>query len=274
MKNKVLRIDKRNNTFQHIEVLKNNRKKRNKYKKFFVEGTKSINSAVEFGWEIETIIYSYQRELSKWACGILEISLAKLHLEVSTELMDDLSDKEESTELLAVVKIPNDDLSRIELKEDIIVVVFDRPSNHGNLGTLIRTCEALKVDGIIISGHAVDIYDTRTIRASLGTFFSVPIIRVESPDKVESWFEGIKKKYEDFKVVGSTARTDKNVDEIDLKTGIGLLIGNETNGLSFKYKKMCDELVKIPMYGKITSFNVSCAASIIIYEIERQRRLG
>lgn len=274
MMNKLLRIEKKNNVYQHIDVLKRNRKKRSKYNEFFIEGAKSINNAVKNGWQIETLIYTNQRELSQWAQDILDNSPANVHLEVPLDLMDDLSDKEETTELLGVAKCQQDDLSRIEVKEDMTVVVFDRPSNYGNLGTLIRTCEALKVDGIIISGHAVDMYDIRTIRASLGTFFSIPIVRVESPEVVEDWFNNIKEKYKNFKIVGSTSKTESSIDEVNLKTGIGLLIGNETSGLSYRYKDMCDELVKIPMYGKITSFNVSCAASIMIYEIDRQRRLG
>lgn len=269
-----IRIDRKNNHFQHIEVLKRNRKKRSKYKEFFVEGAKSINNAKKLGWDIETIVYSYEKPLSDWAKDILKGSTARTHLEVSDVLLAELADKEEGSELLAVIKCAEDDLSQIDIKEDMIVVVFDRPSNHGNLGTLIRTCEALKVDALIISGHAVDMYDTRTIRASLGTFFSIPIIRVESPDLVEQWFDQVKSVYPEFQIVGSTAKTEKNIDEVNMKTGIGLLIGNETAGLSYRYKEMCDQLAKIPMYGKITSFNVGCAASIMIYEIERQRRLG
>jgi len=269
---KVIRTDSKNNDFQKVDVLKRNRKKRSKNNAFFVEGAKSINNAVENGWKIETFIYAYEASLSHWAKALLEKAEADLHLELSTSLMEALSDKEEGTELLAVVSIPKDDLSRLPVHKDMIIVIFDRPSNYGNLGTLIRTCEALKVDGIIISGHAVDLYDTRTIRASLGTFFSVPIIRVDSPEEVAAWVKTVKLKEKDFKVIASTAKTEVSVDEADLSKGLALMIGNETMGLSHRFKEMSDEMVKIPMYGQITSFNVACAASIMIYEIERQRR--
>ena len=83
--------------------------------------------------------------------------------------MEKLSDKEEDiSELIAVVSIPEDDLSRIKIKDNMLVVIFDRPSSHGNFGTLIRSCEALKVDGVIVTGHSIDIYDPKTIRASIG----------------------------------------------------------------------------------------------------------
>ena len=68
------------------------------------------------------------------------------------------------SELIAIVSIPDDDISRIRVGDDTLIVVVDRPSSYGNLGTIIRSCDALNVDGIVVTGHAVDIYDTRTIR--------------------------------------------------------------------------------------------------------------
>lgn len=271
---KVIKVTNKNNEFQRIEVLKRNRKKRSKYGEFFVEGAKNISSAVNNGWSIRSFIYSYEAELSGWANDILKYSNVDYNIEVSNELMQELSDKEEGSEILAIVKCPENNLKRLTVHDDLLVVVFDRPSSYGNLGTLIRTCEALKVDGIIITGHSVDLYDTRTIRASLGTFFSIPIITLASPEEVNDWFKSIKSEINDFQVVGSTSQTEVSIDRVDFKKPTALLVGNETVGLSYKYKNMSNELVKIPMYGNITSFNVSCAASIIIYEIDRQRRLG
>lgn len=267
------RVFKENNDFQRVEVLKRNREKRNKYQQFFVEGVKSINYALEYHWPIRWFVYSREKPLSDWAEDVLRKSWAELHLELPLKLMAKLSDKEEETsELIAVVDMVENDLSRIKIKDDLLVVVFDRPSSHGNLGTLIRSCEALRVDGLIITGHAVDLYDPKTIRASMGTFFAVPTIRLPSHHEVLPWLEKVRKKLPAFQVVGSTSSTDLSVEEADLTRPTALLIGNETYGLSMNYKEICDHLVRIPMYGEITSFNVSCAASILLYEIDRQRR--
>jgi 23S rRNA (uridine2479-2'-O)-methyltransferase len=273
MKPKIKKIFSENNDFQRVEVIKRNREKRNKYNEFFVEGVKAINYALENDWTIRSFIYSKEKPLSEWASNILNNSKAEIHLELPLKLMDKLSDKDEETsEILAVVSMPGNDLSRIKIKKDMLVVVFDRPSSHGNLGTLIRSCEALKVDGLIVTGHAVDLFDPKTIRASMGTFFAVPTIRLESHKELVPWFEDIRNQYPDFQVVGSTSKSDVLVEDVDLTNPTALLIGNETYGLSNKYKEICDKLVKIPMYGKITSFNVSCAASIMLYEVDRQRR--
>ncbi|NLY91141.1 MAG: RNA methyltransferase [Firmicutes bacterium] len=273
MKPRTKRIFKANNDWQRVEVLKRNREKRHKYRQFFVEGVQAINYALEYKWPIRWFVYSREKPLSAWAEEVLANSLAELHLELPYQLMAKLSEKEEETsELIAVVDMVERDLSTIEMKDDLLVVVFDRPSSHGNLGTLIRSSEALKVDALIITGHAVDLYDPKTIRASMGTFFAVPTFRLPSHREVFSWFEQVKQKLPTFQVVGSTAKADLLVDEANLTKPMALLIGNETYGLSNNYKALCDTLVRIPMYGEITSFNVACAASIILYEIDRQHR--
>jgi TrmH family RNA methyltransferase len=273
MKPKVKKVFSENNDFQHVEVIKRNREKRNRNNEFFVEGVKSINYAIENNWNIKTFIYSKEKVLSEWANNILNNSKAETHMELPLKLIDKLSDKDEDfSEILAVVAMPSNDLERIKIKKDMLVAVFDRPSSHGNLGTLIRSCEALKVDGLIITGHAVDLFDPKTIRASMGTFFTIPTIRLQSHKDLIPWFDKIKNIYGNFQIVGSTSKSDTLIEEVDLTNPMALLIGNETSGLSNNYKDICDKLVKIPMYGKITSFNVSCAASIMLYEIDKQRR--
>lgn len=273
MKPKIKKIFSENNDFQRFEVIKRNREKRTKYNEFFVEGVKSINYAIENNWNIKSLIYTKEKPLSEWANNILNSSKAETHFELPSILVDKLSDKEEDTsEILAVVSMPSNDLSRIKIKKDMLIVVFDRPSSHGNLGTLIRSCEALKVDGVIVTGHAVDLFDPKTIRASMGTFFAVPTIRLQSHNELMPWFNDIRNQFPNFQVVGSTSKSENLIEDVDLTNPTVLLIGNETYGLSNNYKQICDKLVRIPMYGKITSFNVSCAASIMLYEIDRQRR--
>ena len=273
MKPKIKKVYNENNDFQHVEVLKRNREKRTKYQEFFVEGVQSINYALAYDWPIKTFVYFREKPLSDWAKNILRNSTAELHLELTAALMAKLSDKEEETsEIIAVVGMTAHDLDRIKVKEDLLVVVFDRPSSHGNLGTLIRSCEALKVDGLIITGHAVDLYDPKTIRASMGTFFAVPTIRLPSHHQLIPWFTKLRKRFPDLQIVGSTAQAELLLEEVDFTKPTVLLLGNETYGLSKNYKELADKLCRIPMYGQITSFNVSCAASIMLYEIDRQRR--
>lgn len=261
-----------NNDYQRFDVLKRNRNKRFQYKQFFVEGVEPINKALENGWKVLSFVYSRERQLSDWANNILKHSKADTHYEMPNSLMDKLSDREDSSELIAILDMPEPDINKIKLGEIPLVVAFDRPSNIGNLGTLIRSCDAFKADGLIVTGHSIDIYDPVVIRSSLGAFFTMPIVKLESHLEIMQWVETQRKVYNDFQIVGTSVKTDIDIVAQDFRKPTLLIIGNETYGMSKGYREICDSIVKIPIYGAASSLNVSCAASIVLYEIDRQRR--
>ena len=265
-----IKIHSEDNEFQHAEVLKRNRVKRSKNKKFFVEGVNSINLAIKNNWKIDTFLFSGEKNLSDWAKDILEKSTAKKHIEMPLTLLNKLSDKEESSELIALVEMKDDNLDRINIKKDLFILVIDRASSPGNLGTIIRSCSSFGVDAIIMTGHSVDLYDSKTIRASVGSIFSLPIIRLDSHNNIIPWIEKVKSEVEKFKVIGTSAKSKEDVHDVDFETPLMLLVGNETYGLSDNYKEMCDKIVKIPITGPISSLNVACATSIFLYAVKNK----
>jgi len=269
---KVIRIHSENNLFQYADALRRNRVKRGRYRAFFVEGVASITRAVDHGWPIQYLLYTDQARLSDWARGIIDLAAAEAHLQMPLDLLASLSEKPEPSELLAIVRMPDDDLARILLQSDLLVIVLDRPSNHGNLGTIIRSCDALGVHGVVMTGHAVDLYDPRTIRASVGSLFSLPVVRIKSPRHLASWFERLRADCASTQVIGTSAKAERDVIETDLTRPTVLVIGNETVGLSRRLRELCDHMVRIPMSGSATSLNVACATSILLYEANRQRR--
>ena len=273
IKGKAIKVTKENSNFQHFEVLKRNRNKRYKHGEFFVEGVRNINEAIRNGWEISSFLYSGEERLSGWAREILENVKTDALFELSQNLMDKLSGKEDTSELLAIVKMKDDSFSRIKLNKSPLIVVIDRPSNRGNLGTLIRSCDALNCNGLIMTGHAVDLYDPETIISSVGTFFSLPTLRLPSYKEVYDWVQGLKGHYPDLQVVGTSAGGDRLINQCDFTKPTILLLGNETVGLSRNFKDMCDVMTRVPIDGVASSLNVSCAASIMLYEINRQRHL-
>ena len=274
MKPQTIRIYSENNHFQHIETLRRNREKRHKHREFFVEGVRAINQALAYGWTINAFAYSTEQRLSGWAQDILAQSQARVHFDMPLALLDKLSDKDEPSELLAVVAMPSDTLDRIPLREQMLIVLFDRPASPGNLGTIIRSCDALNVDGLVITGHAADLYDPETIRATTGSFFAVPVVRLPSPRELTPWFDTIRQTIGPFQLVGSSAKAERDIQAIDWTQPSILALGNETWGLSAAYRELCDILARIPIAGSATSLNVASAASIMLYEIDRQRRQG
>lgn len=272
MKPTIITIRNENSDFQYLETLQHNRTKRNRAGEFFVEGVRSINQALDRGWKFTALVYSREGRLSEWAEGVLTRSNAARHYVLPLALMDKLSQKEDTSEVLALLAIPGDDLGRIKLGPNPLVVVLDRPMNPGNIGTILRTCDSLGVDGVIISGHSADLYEPETIRATTGSFFSVAAVRVPSHIEVMKWVEGLKETIDGLQVIGTSAKASLPVMEHDLKLPTILLIGNETHGLSQNYKEMCDAMLTIPMTGRATSMNMAVAAGILLYEVSRQRR--
>ncbi len=272
MKPTVIRIFTEDADFQTLETLRRNRVKRNRAGEFFVEGVRSITQAVENGWEIRALVFSREKRLSDWAEGILQKAKAKSHFEIPLRLMEKLSDKDEASELIAIVGIPADDLPRIPVRENMLVVLLDRPASPGNLGAIIRSCDALGADGVIVSGHAADLYDPETIRATTGSFFCVPSVRVSSHKELLPWLDGLKQRFSGLQVVGTSAKAKIPIHEHDFTLPTILLVGNETNGLSDAYQALANTMVTIPMNGHASSLNIASAASILLYEAARQRK--
>lgn len=268
----VIRIYSENANFQILNALKTNREKRNKLG-FMVEGVRNINNALQYGWKINAFIYSPEKKLSDWAKNILSGSKAEIHYELSATCLAALSNKDEPSELLGIAQIPKDDLSRIPKKENPLIVLFDRPSSRGNLGTLIRSCDALGVDGLIVTGHAVDVYDPETVSATTGSLFSLPVVRIAAHEELTSWLKEMKGDYPDLQIVGTDEKGEVSIHVCDFTKPIILLAGNETHGLSAAFKAQADVMTFIPMQGgSASSLNVAVATSIIIAEALRQRR--
>ena len=263
----VRRVRVANDVFQLTLSLRENRRQRARQRRFLVEGVRPINQAVRSGWPIEAFWYDGDRKLSGWAGDLLDSAVAPLRYELSGELMLALSQKDDPSELLAVAVIPDDDLGRIPVRADALVVIFDRPVSPGNLGSVIRSADAFGADGVIVTGHAADVYDPQTVRASMGSLFAVPVVRAAGVDDVAAWGE-----VGGLRLVGSSASATMPVASVDLAGPTMLVVGNETKGLSRAWRDRCDELVAIPMRGTASSLNAAAAASVLLYEADRQRR--
>ncbi len=270
---KVSKIYSKNAAYQKFEVLKSNRNKRYKYNEFLVEGVRNINEAIRNHWEIASFIYSGENKLSGWAKEILTNVETEVNYQLTPQLMANISGKEDTSELLAIVKMRKDDLSVLYEAKNPLIAVFDRPSNKGNLGTIIRSCDSFGIDGLIITGHAVDLYDSNVVTSSMGSFFNVPVFRVSDNKTLFDFFDKMKNKFQDFQIIGTTAHREKPIFQVDFTVPTAFMIGNETDGLNRAFKERCDVLMTIPMSERssASSFNVGCAATVFFYEAVRQR---
>lgn len=269
---KTLTITTRNASFQQWQALLTNRTKRQRSGEFLVQGVRPITVALEQGWEIRALLHPDRQPLSRWCRDLLDRADAR-RVALAPELMRELSGKEEeSPELLAVVAQPADDLARIPVGPAMLVVVFDRPKTPGNIGTLIRSADAFGASGVIITGHAADPYDPKAVRATTGSLFAVPVVRVAGHRDVLDWVAAVRADgLPQIQIIGTDEHGDVDVAAHDLTGPTLLLVGNETHGLSKGWQEASDRMVRIPIVGAASSLNAAAAGTVALYEAARQR---
>ena len=261
----------RNARFQEWAALLDNRSKRQRSGEFIVQGVRPITLALRNGWPIRTVLYDADGATSQWARETLD-AVAAPKVAVAPDLLHELGEKSDAApELLVVAALPADDLARIPVGPGLLAVVFDRPASPGNLGTLIRSADAFGASGVIVTGHAADVYDPRSVRASTGSLFSLPVVRVPSHRPVLDWAQALRVGGVDVSVVGTDEHGAQDVADVDFTRPTLLVVGNETAGLSAAWRDACDHLARIPMLGTASSLNAAMAASIALYESARQR---
>ncbi len=244
-------------------MIKSNRSKRTKYGEVAVEGVLPINLCVKNNLLLKQIFFADCDNPSQWATELIETQPQAELFSVAPDLMGELSDKDVRSEIIIVAEQPVYDINRIKLDR---IVILDRPSNPGNFGAIVRTCDAFNIDAVFISGHGIDPYDSKSITASRGTIFSLPIVKLSSNSDLEPAL-GNQKRHSDYTVYGSSAQTGEDLKNVQKTDRFALIIGNETTGMSQHLKEMADVMITIPIFGDATSLNVSCATSILIYEL-------
>ena len=269
-----LRVSSRNARFQQWESLLSNRNKRQRAGEFLVQGVRPISLAAKFGWPFRALIYDAERPLSAWAQNLLR-GIDTVRVAMAPGLLAELGEKTEgSPEMVAVVEMPGDDLDRIKAGEDFLGIVLDRPASPGNVGSIIRSADAFGASGVIVTGHAVDIYDPRTVRASTGSLFALPVVRSASHRELAAWVAAQRARGCPIMIAGTDEHGDRDVFDVDFTQPTLLLVGNEAAGLSEGWQELTDLTVSIPMTGAASSLNAATAATAVLYEIARQRILA
>ncbi len=269
----VIPVLSRSAVYQRFQVLKSNRNKRHRAGVFLVEGVRNINGAHTYGWPVEAFLYARGKALSGWAKDMLAAHPDAVRYELAPELMDEISAKDESSELMVIAAMRLPAPKMLLDTPNPLLALFDRPSNRGNLGTVIRSCDALGVHGLILTGHGVDPYDPEVVTATMGSLFKLPVVPVFEHQMLQAFFELARARHPGFQVLGTSAHGERTVYACDLSRPTLFMIGNETDGLAPNLRALCDDMVTIPMAkdSYATSLNVACAASILFGAAGAQR---
>ncbi len=252
-----------NDKLKDIKKLLKSSKERYEKGVYIVEGIRMFKEIPPQG--IEAIFVS-EDAMEKYRDTILSIGIEPCI--ISDKIYAGISDTISPQGIMAVVRIKKVALEQIIEVENPFLIITERLQDPGNMGTIIRTAEGAGVTGIIVSNDSVDIYNPKTIRSTMGSIFRVPVY---ISDNLKEDIAYIKKKGVS---IYAAHLEGENFYSKNYTKGCGFLIGNEGNGLSTEISETADELIKIPMCGKVESLNAGTSTSVIAYEVLRQRKFN
>lgn len=241
------------------------KKYREEEKVFVVEGLRHILQAVGAGWIVDTLAYDERAGTEKEFSAVLDaVRQQKARTLFTThDLLSRMTGRDNAQSVLAVMHQQNLGLDAIRI--DALYVALDGIRDPGNLGTIMRTLHAVGGAGVILLGETCDPWSPEAVRATVGSFADIAIIRA-SHDAFAAW-----KKKTRCPVIGTHLRTDTDYRKVDYSLPLILVMGSEQSGMSDVVAGLCDTLVKIPMAGETESLNLAVSTGIMLYEISRTR---
>jgi TrmH family RNA methyltransferase len=254
------------------------RKYRQREGVFLIEGIRIVEEALDRDAPVEMLIYAPELLVSQRARSLLERMAPDRLLALSGDVFRTLSDREEPQGIAALVRIEDpagettSALSSIPVSKGMLVIVACQLRDPGNLGSIIRTADAAGATGLIIMEPSVDLHDPLTIRATMGSLFALPIVRLQQEAALIQWFSAVRAMGVPLLVVASSAHGKMVHFEVDLRQPLVLAIGSERYGLPASLQEGADIVARLPMLGRATSLNVSAATAALVYEAIRQRR--
>lgn len=236
------------------------RKYRDAYGKYLIEGDRLIIEALKTGQKLDTVIAAEGKRLPA------ELSRRVVFME--KKLFENLSQTQASQGILAIVEKTameeEDFFKRIQEKSGN-VVLLDRLQDPGNIGTILRTADAAGYSGLMTIKGTADLYAPKIVRAAAGSLFRMPVFAAESAERAVSILKAAGKT-----ILATGFDTKFCYYDIDMRKNIGLIIGNEGNGISAELMDMAHQVIRIPMDGNIDSLNAAVAAGILMYESVRK----
>jgi TrmH family RNA methyltransferase len=228
-----------------------------------IDGAREIKRAFEAGIILDQIFYvkGQQEDLLK------QLSAKKIKsVQVSSQVMEKLAYGQRHEGIIAVIKTPFVSLKDLKLSKEPLMVVLESLEKPGNLGAVLRTCDGVGVEAVLVCDPQTDVYNPNVIRSSTGVVFSIPVVCASSSE-ISSYLNSRK-----IKICASAPMAQKLYTQANFRGAWALVLGSETQGLSDYWLRQADLTVKIPMNGLADSLNVSTSAAIILYEALRQRK--
>jgi TrmH family RNA methyltransferase len=250
------------------------RKYRQREGLFLIEGIRFVEEALTTGAPVETLVYAPELLVSERAQGLVERLAPARRLALSASLFRSISQRDDPQGIAATVRVQEPSLAEVPLSDDLLVIVAYQLRDPGNLGTIIRTADAAGATAVVIVEPSVDLYDPQAVRATMGSLFALPIVRLADATLLSPWFDDLRAAGPPLQVVASSAHAAQLHYEADYRRPLALLVGSERQGLPQPVRDSADLQVRLPLAGRATSLNVAAATAALVYEIVRQRAVA
>ena len=250
------------------------KKNRDREKLFIAEGQKLVTDALQAGWTIRTLLHGKKALDDDILRPQIETLTTKVHaaggdiLIVSDKILSAITRRDNAQTIIAVIEQKLVGLNDIEPAGNDVWLALDRVRDPGNLGTILRTCDALGAKAVVLVGETTDPFALEAVRATMGSLFHIPLMRATESDFIafmDKW-----KNQHKGATIGTHLKGSVDHRSLDYSAGPQLLLlGNEQQGLTDELTRACSNLVRIPMAGAADSLNLAIASGIMLFEARR-----
>ncbi len=247
-----------NPKFKRLIALLQKSSERRESALFTVEGVREISHCIEAGYKPDCIFFCPDI--------VSEETLPQCrHFALSAGLYAKAAYREGTEGAIGVFQAIEHPLSSLHLKDNPLIAVLESVEKPGNLGAVLRTCDAAGADALIICDPRTDLYNPNLIRASIGAVFTVPTAVCTTAQAISFL------KSKGIRILTAQLQDSSLYYDCPMTKGTAIVMGTEATGLSDKWRHAADAHIRIPMLGKLDSLNVSVSAAILLYEAVRQR---
>jgi TrmH family RNA methyltransferase len=251
-----------NPRIKQIVKLRDDKKQRQHEGLMLVEGYDEISLALDAG-HLPLTIFNAPELIRRQMRGTSAETLT-----VSPAVFEKMSQRENPDGWLAIFPIPRVSLEDLKLSNSPLIILAEAIEKPGNLGAILRTADAARVDAVLVCDPRVDAYSPNVVRASRGTVFTVPVVETKGTQALDYLQQ------RGIQILAATPSAKVEYTHLDLRGPLAVAVGTEDLGLSTLWMDHADTRVKIPMMGKVNSLNVSIATALIVYEVMRQRQIS
>lgn len=230
---------------------------------FIIEGKREIELALKGGYELEIVLFVPELTSEK---ELLSFHIANVErIEISKDVYQKLAYRDTTEGILAIAKTKSMALKDLKLSDNPLILIGEGIEKPGNVGAILRTADAARVDAVIIANPKSDLYNPNVVRSSVGCLFTNQIATASTEEVIAFLKEN------NINFYSATLQNSTSYHTLDYTTPTALVVGTEATGLTQPWRDEATQNIIIPMQGEIDSMNVSVAAAILLFEAKRQR---